>query len=51
MGDALTQALKSEENATAGGQIIVSSNAWSMVSEFFTSEELTNDHGQKFFRI
>ena len=28
VGEGLTQALNSEENATAGGQIIVSQNAW-----------------------
>lgn len=51
VGDALTQALNSEENATAGGQIIVSSPVWSHVNKFFESEELTNDHGKKFYKI
>jgi hypothetical protein len=51
VGEALTQALSSEENATAGGQIIVSANAWANVVNYFKSEELTNDHGKKFYKI
>ena len=52
VGEALTQALSSEENATAGGQIIISNNAWSHVSTFFESDELINEHsGKKFYKI
>lgn len=51
VGDALTQALKSEECATGGGQIIVSQSAWTHVKTFFTSDELENDHNQKFYKI
>lgn len=51
VGNALTQALKSEENATGGGQIIVSQNAWKIVSEYFKSEEIDSEHGGKFYKI
>jgi len=51
VGPALTYALKSEENATAGGQIIVSETAFKYVRRFYSSEELTNDHGEKFYKI
>jgi hypothetical protein len=51
VGEALTQALSSEENATAGGQIIVSQNAWAQVVEYFISEEIINEHGKHFYRI
>jgi adenylate cyclase 10 len=52
VGDALTQALSSEENATAGGQIIVSGPAWSLVHRYFESQELSDDHsGKKFYKI
>lgn len=51
VGPALTFALKSEENATAGGQIIVSETAFKYVRRFYSSDELTNDHGEKFYKI
>ena len=51
VGNALTQALNSEENATAGGQIIVSQNAWAQVVDFFESEEIIDEHGKRFYRI
>ena len=52
VGEALTQALSSEENASGGGQIIVSSGAWTHVSKFFESEEIISEHGGKrFYRI
>lgn len=52
VGEALSQALKSEENASGGGQIIVSQSAWKLVSSFFTSEQIIDDHsGLPFYRI
>ena len=51
VGPALTYALKSEENATAGGQIIVSDTAFKYVRRFYSSEELINDNGEKFYKV
>ncbi len=51
VGDALTQALKSEECAECGGQIIVSQSAWLLVRDYFKSVEVINNHGKPFYRI
>jgi class 3 adenylate cyclase len=52
VGPALTFALKSEEQATAGGQILVSETAFRFVrNQYYVGEELVNEEGQKFFRV
>jgi len=52
VGPALTSALKSEEQATAGGQIIVSETAFKYVkSMFYDGIEIISDEKKKFYRI
>jgi len=50
VGSALTLALKSEECAAGGGEIIVSESAFKYVTEYFTGAEINHDD-LKFYRI
>jgi len=50
VGPSLTCALRSEEQATEGGQIIVNSSAYQYVKELYESVEI-EAHGDKFYRI
>ena len=50
VGKALTLALKSEECAQGGGEIIVSESAFKHVTDFFTGVEIVNGD-LKFYRI
>ena len=52
MGSALTNALASEENATAGGQIIVSDTAFKHVkAQYYEGTEIISHDGKKFYRV
>jgi hypothetical protein len=51
VGSALTNALKSEEQATEGGQIIVSDTAFRYVKNQYYDGVEINDHGKKFYRV
>jgi class 3 adenylate cyclase len=52
VGPALTYALKSEEQATAGGQILVSETAFKYVkNQFYEGEEIVSDENKKFYRV
>ena len=52
VGSALTYALKSEEQATSGGQIIVSETAFKHVKhQFYEGEEIISDENKKFYRV
>jgi hypothetical protein len=50
VGPSLTCALRSEEQATEGGQIIVNLSAYQHVKDFYQSDEI-EAHGDKFYRI
>ena len=51
VGNALTLALKSEENATAGGQTIVNESAFRFVTKYYSYEkEIITDKNEKFYR-
>ena len=43
IGEALMQALKSEGNASSGGQIIVAEEAFKHVREFYKGKEIVNE--------
>jgi class 3 adenylate cyclase len=51
VGSALTYALKSEGEATEGGQIIVSETAYKYVRDFYQSREIISDKGEKFYHV
>lgn len=52
VGSALTHALKSEEQATAGGQIIVSETAFKYVkNQYYEGEEIISEENKKFYRV
>lgn len=39
-GDPLTQAFECEHHATGGGQVIVSTQIWSLINQYFNAEQL-----------
>lgn len=51
MGEALSYALKSEGEATSGGQIIVSETAFKYVRDIYEAKEILSKKQEKFFRI
>ncbi len=51
VGPALTYALKSEGQATSGGQIIVSETAFKHVRSLYKAEEILSDKNEKFYLI
>ena len=51
VGPALSHALNSEGEATAGGQIIVSETAYRFVKNFYEAAEIESDHGRKYYRV
>ena len=52
VGQALTNALKSEEQATGGGQIIVSESAFKHVkNQFYDGIEIISEENKKFYRV
>ena len=52
VGEALTQALKSEGMSQGGGEIIIAEPCFQHVAEFFRATELTNEEtGEKFFKV
>jgi class 3 adenylate cyclase len=52
VGSALVHALSSEEQATAGGQILVSESAFKHVKNiYYEGDEIINEEGKKFYRI
>lgn len=51
VGPALSHALNSEGEATAGGQIIVSDSAYRFVKNFYEGVEIENSSGKKFYRV
>jgi len=52
VGQALVDALKSEGNATAGGQVIVAQSCFQYVDEtLYRATELVNEVGEKFYKL
>ena len=52
VGSALVNALSSEEQATAGGQILISESAFKHVKNvYYEGDEIINEEGKKFYRL